>query len=183
MTETTESGRSSPNSHRLRGWSRFKLNFTSIALILGGAIVGFGIGWKWNYLVVQTGIARAMQFKADNDKLKEEIADKNAAIAALQAKFAHVQGVMESMAPSENTYGINANQSVIVAGGHLTVGLIGAPTYERVNVNINGKQQSMAVGDVVNVAPDASTVCQVGVQSFDMFKAFLTASCSGAKPR
>jgi hypothetical protein len=124
-----------------------------------------------------------MQFKAENDKLKDEISNKNAAVGALQADLSIIQAMMDSMAPSQNAYSINANQSVTVAGGQLTVGLIGSPTYDRVNININGRQQSLAVGDIVNVAVDASTACQVAVQSFDMFRAVLTASCSAAKPQ
>jgi hypothetical protein len=84
--------------------------------------------------------------------------------------------------PSENTYNISPNQSIIVADGHLTVGLIGAPTNEGVNININGKQHSAAAGNVIDVALDPSMTCQVGVQSFDAFKAVLTASCATVKP-
>ena len=65
----------------------------------------------------------------------------------------------------------------------MTIGLIGLPANDSVNVNINGKPQKMTTGDVVHVALDASTNCQVGVQSFDMFKALLTASCASAKPQ
>jgi hypothetical protein len=72
---------------------------------------------------------------------------------------------------------------VIAADGRLTLGLVGPPTNDGINININGKQQLVAAGDVVRLAPDSSTSCQVEVQSFDMFKAVVTASCSAAKPR
>jgi hypothetical protein len=51
------------------------------------------------------------------------------------------------MVPSQNTYSFSPNQSMILADGRLTVGLIGPPTNERVNLNINGKQHSAAAGD------------------------------------
>jgi hypothetical protein len=84
--------------------------------------------------------------------------------------------------PTENTYNINPNQSLVVANGRLTVGLVGSPTNDSVNLNINGKTQSAPVGAVITSVLDPSTTCQVGVQSFDMFKAVLTATCAAAKP-
>ena len=71
--------------------------------------------------------------------------------------------------------------ALIVAGGRLTIGLVGSPTNDSVNININGKQQSVATGDVVNIALDPPTTCQVRVQSFDMFRVVLGASCAAAQ--
>jgi hypothetical protein len=59
--------------------------------------------------------------------------------------------------------------------------MVGSPGNEGITLDINGKQQTLAAGQIVSVTPDPSTTCQVGVQSFDMFKAVLTAMCSGAK--
>jgi hypothetical protein len=70
---------------------------------------------------------------------------------------------------------------MILADGRLTLGLIGPPTNERVNININGKQHSTGAGDVINFALDASTACRVQVQRFDMFRATLNASCAAPK--
>jgi hypothetical protein len=67
---------------------------------------------------------------------------------------------------------------MIVASGRLTIGLIGPPTNESINININGKQQSAATGDAIKFQLDPSTTCQVRVLSFDMFKAVLNASCT-----
>jgi len=55
--------------------------------------------------------------------------------------------------------------------------LVGSPTNQGITVNINGKQQMVASGDVIEVAVDASTTCHVRVQAFDMFKALVTAAC------
>ena len=70
------------------------------------------------------------------------------------------------------------NQSLVVAGGRVTVGLMGSPTIQGVNVNINGKRQLAAAGDVITVNIDETRNCQVTVQSFDMFKAVLHATCA-----
>jgi hypothetical protein len=83
--------------------------------------------------------------------------------------------------PSQNTYNINPNQSLIAADGRLTIGMIGSPGNEGINLNVNGKQQKVSAGDVIRVSPDAATACQVQIQSFDMFKAVLMASCAAAK--
>ena len=90
---------------------------------------------------------------------------------------------MGVMAPAENTYNIDPNQSIIVGKGRLTIGLIGPPTGEKVNINLNGKQYSVAAGDVIKVALDQSTACQVRLQSFDMFKAVVTATCAKENSR
>jgi hypothetical protein len=99
----------------------------------------------------------------------------------LRAQLASVQATLNSIMPSENTYNINPNQSLIVADGRLTIGLVGSPTNDGINININGKQQFVAAGEVIRVAPDPSTSCQVRIRSFDPFKALLTASCAAAK--
>jgi hypothetical protein len=83
--------------------------------------------------------------------------------------------------PTENTYKIRPNESLKFAGGQLTIGLVGPPTNENINININGKHQQAATGDIFNIAPNPSTACQVGVQAFDMFSAILIVSCVGAK--
>jgi hypothetical protein len=92
-----------------------------------------------------------------------------------------VQAALDAMTPSRNTYNFSPNQSMILAEGRLTVGLVGPPTNERVNVNINGKQHSAGAGDVINFALDPSTACRVQVQRFDMFRATLNASCAEPK--
>jgi hypothetical protein len=57
-------------------------------------------------------------------------------------------------------------------------GLIGSPANEGVNVNINGTHRLAAAGDVTVVPVDETTTCRVTIQSFDMFKALLHATCA-----
>jgi hypothetical protein len=47
-----------------------------------------------------------------------------------------------------------------------------------VTLNVNGREYVVAAGDVIKVAHDDKTTCQVALQSFDMFKAALNAMCS-----
>jgi hypothetical protein len=41
----------------------------------------------------------------------------------------------------------------------------------------------MAAGDKLRITPDSSTVCQVNLNSFDMFKAVVYAACETADLR
>jgi hypothetical protein len=61
--------------------------------------------------------------------------------------------------------------------------MVGPPENDDIMLNVNGKQQPLAAGQTINVAPDRATQCQLSVQSFDMFKATLAAACSGPKAK
>jgi hypothetical protein len=162
--------------------SRLRLASTAVVLMLGGTIGGFEYRAYVDYLDITHSNNLVLQSRIESQKRESQIADQRATLGALQGKLTSVQAALDAIMPSENTYNIDPNQSMIVAGGHLTVGLIGSPTNEGVIINVNGKQHSAAAGGVINIALDSSTTCQVGVQSFDMFKAVLTASCAAVKP-
>ena len=188
VTESTESGRSDRKSPRLYGLlmargGRFLVVAASAVLMLGGAIGGYILGLDLAHHDLAAARELIQQLQPESQRLKKQIIDQNASLGALQAKLASVQAALNAIRPSENTYKINANQSMIVAGGHLTIGLIGSPANESVNININGTQHSAVTGDIFNVAPDPATTCQVTVQSFDMFKVILIASCAAVKPQ
>jgi hypothetical protein len=188
VTDRTESGRSDQNIPRLyvlltaRG-GQFLLVLAIVVIAIAGAIGGYLFGLDLTHHDLAAARERIQQLQPENQRLKKAIVDQNAKLVELQTELTSVQAALRAIAPSENAYNISPNQSLIVAGGHLTIGLIGSPTNERVNINVNGKQQSAATGDVIHIALDPSTTCQVGVQSFDMFKAVLTASCAAVKPR
>ena len=107
--------------------------------------------------------------------------DSNLNVA--QAKIKSIQSALDAVIPSKDTYVISPNQSLLVAGGRLSIGLIGAPTNANVTMNINGKQEFASTGDMVNIALDPSTNCHVRVESFDMFRAIVTASCEAVRPQ
>lgn len=188
MTERMEAGRSDQNIPRLyvlltaRG-GQFLLVLAIVVLAVGGAIGGYIFGLDLSHRDLAAAREQIQQLQPENQRLKKAIVDQNARLVDLQTELTSVQAALRAITPSENTYIISPNQSLIVAGGRLTIGLIGSPTNERVNINVNGKQQLAATGDVIHIALDRSTTCQVGVQSFDMFKAVLTASCAAVKPQ
>ncbi len=144
-------------------------------------VIAYVVGLNVGYLDIAGARQLIQQLRADNQKLKTQISDLNATQVALQNRLSTFEAALDEIIPSKNTYNIKPNQSMIVAAGRLTIGLIGAPTNESVNINVNGKQHSVASGDVISVTLDPRTTCQVRVQSFDMFKAVLNASCTQAQ--
>lgn len=121
------------------------------------------------------------QLRAQDQKTKRDLDAMSAKATELQAKLNKAQAALSAIMPSQNTFNVQPNQAIVVGDGHLTVGLVGSPSNENVTLDINGKQQQVDVGQVIDVAPDPSTKCQVQVQSFDMFKAVLVASCKPAQ--
>jgi hypothetical protein len=178
VTETTGSRQSAQTRSRLHRvfTSRQSRWLLVIAILVG--IGGYVVGLNIAYLDIAAARQAIQTLRADNQKLKTQISDQNATQVALQNKLTTTEASLEAIVPSKNTYDIKPNQSMIVAGGRLTIGLIGSPTNESVNININGKRQSAATGDVIKIALDPPTTCQVRVQSFDMFRVILAASCA-----
>jgi len=146
---------------------------------LMGGIIGYLLGLNTAYVERASIKLFLEQSRAENQKMQSAMAGENVKIAAMESSITKLKTTLEELIPSENTYNIKVNQSLIVGGGRLTVGLVGAPSNDSVTLNINGKRQSFGTGDVLNVAADAGTNCRVRVQSFDMFKAIVTATCGG----
>jgi hypothetical protein len=125
---------------------------------------------------------RAMhRLETQSQKLERQSAGQADVVAALQTRLRQVQEKLDTIMPAKDTYRINPNESVLVANGRLTLGLVGLPTSDGVTLNVNGKQHTVAAGEVIHVADDASAPCKVAVQSFEMFSATITASCSEPK--
>ena len=121
------------------------------------------------------------QLRAESQEQKRNIDNKSAQLTDMQVKLDIMKAQLESIMPTKNTYNIMPNQTLMVADGRVSVGLVGSPGNESVLLNVNGKQQAVAAGQVITIGSDPSANCQVAVQSFDMFKAVLTASCAGPK--
>jgi hypothetical protein len=144
-------------------------------------VSGYFWGRQFNARDIQQRDAAIQQLQSDNQRLAADIADQSANLTALRAELSSTKATLDAIMPSQNTYNINPNQSLLAANGRLTIGMIGSPGNDGINLNVNGKQQKVAAGDIVRVSPDGSTECQVEIQSFDMFKAVLVASCAAAK--
>jgi hypothetical protein len=145
-------------------------------LIVG--LIGHMIGRELNRRNLQERDEMIQQLREDRGELNAELAKRNDRLIAAQTKLNHVQATLDEIMPSENIYVFRPNQSFILGGGRVTVGLMGSPTNENVTINVNGKQHVAIAGDVITVALDEPTTCQVTVQSFDPFKALIQATCS-----
>jgi hypothetical protein len=170
-------------SGRMKRASLFLLVGAGVFVMLGGVIGGFVYRGVLDYRDIIDSNQLVLQSRSENQELASQIADEGAKLAALQVKLKSVQDALDAIMPAENTYSFSPNQSMIVANGNLTIGVIGSPSNEGVNININGKMQSAAAGGAIKIPIDPSTNCQVVVRSFDMFKVVLTASCAAVKPQ
>lgn len=184
MTDTTPSASGREHSGRRLAEDRRLIVVVAVVVCLLGIVIG---GYLYGRFLSSRDLGGRDQvieeLRAESQKRKRDYDQKVAQLTAMQAKLAATQAMLDAIMPSANTYNISPNQTLIVADGRITVGLIGSPSNESVTLNVNGKQQVLGAGQVVTVAAEGSANCQIGVQSFDVFKAVLTASCSGAKPR
>ena len=173
-----------PRLHRwlLTTRGRFELVALGILIVLAVAVAGHIYGRVLAARDVLTRDDTIQLLRTDNQKLEAQVAEQEARLSALQGRLNRAEAALEAIMPSKNTYVISSNQSLIVADGHLTIGMIGSPANEVININVNGQQRAAAAGDVIRLSPDGATNCLVAVQSFNMFKALVTASCAAAKP-
>jgi hypothetical protein len=160
-----------------------RLSLLAIVLAILAAVGIFGrlYGQHLAYGAMQERDTAIRQLEVQSQQRELDMSDQHAQVAALETQLGQLRQQLSAIVPSKNVYGINPNQSLLVADGHLTIGLIGNPLSNGIEINVNGKQQFVTVGDVIHVSPDASTSCDVQIQSFDMFKAYFTASCGTAK--
>jgi hypothetical protein len=173
----------SPGIHSMlltRG-GRVRLMLLGVFLVVAVAVVGRIYGQHLAYQDMLARDSAIEQLERERQKLEIDKTDVNQQISSLESKLSRVQSALDTIIPSQDTYNIGPNQSLVVGGGHLTMGLVGTPTADGINLNLNGKQQQATVGDVIHLTADSSTTCTIKVQSFDMFKANITASCGLAK--
>ena len=184
MSETTGKTRAARKTPRLVRWSRGRgRRYIFFFGILIGAISAYLLGLELAYRDMGVVKRQTLQLQSENERLKRHIVQQDSDLITAQAKIKSIQAALDEVMPSKDTYIVSPNQSLLMAGGRLSVGLIGLPTNESVTMNINGKQQSASTGDVVNITLNPSTMCHVRVESFDMFKATVTASCEAARPQ
>jgi len=147
-------------------------------LILGVALIGHITGRELARRQLLQREETIQQLREERQQVSAELSRRADRILTLQTRLNHVQSVLDEIVPSENIYVMRPNQSLVVAGGRVTVGLVGSPTIKGVNINVSGKLQLANAGDVIRVDLDETRSCQVTVQSFDMFKVVLHATCA-----
>jgi multidrug efflux pump subunit AcrA (membrane-fusion protein) len=160
-----------------RGTTILAVIIIIIVIVIGGHLYG-------RYLAsieLADREAQLEQLRAQSQKQQRDIDSKSQQLTTLQDKLAKTQATLDAIMPSASTYNINPNQTLILGDGHLTVGLVGPPANDSVLLNINGKAQSVAAGQTLSIAPDPRTKCQISVQSFDVFRAVVVATCMATK--
>jgi len=178
VTYTTRSDRRRQPRSGLYGWFRARgRRLLTIVIILAVIIGAYVVGLEMSRRDLADAKQLVQQLQLESQRFKDVVAEQNAKLTALQSTAAALRAKLDELMPSKDTYQIAGNQSLIVANGRLTVGLVGAPTNQGITVNINGKLQMAASGDVIEVSVNPSTICHVRIQSFDMFKALVTATC------
>jgi hypothetical protein len=160
---------------------RIGLLVTVTVIFAAIAIFGRLYGQHLAYQAMKDRDRAIQKLEIQSQQLEAQRSSQDAQTSELKAEVARLGALLNAMVPSRDAYSINPNQSLIVGDGRLTIGLIGGPLTNGINLNVNGKQHFLAVGDVIHVAVDGSTTCDVQVQSFDMFKAVFTASCNTPK--
>jgi hypothetical protein len=74
---------------------------------------------------------------------------------------------------------LNANDTPSVSVGSFTVGLVGPPANNKVSINVNGTQHTVAAGESIDAG---ISNCRVQVKSFDSFRVTLLTSCPPPPP-
>ena len=177
----------SDRSPRGSGWRRFTAEhrattiLIAIIIIVGILIGGHLYGRYLSSLDLAGREAQIEQLRAESQKQKRDIDSKSQQLTALQDKLTKTQAALDAIMPSAHTYNINPNQTLILGDGHLTVGMVGSPANDSVVLNVNGKSQTVAAGQTLSISPDPATQCRINLQSFDVFKAVIVATCAAAK--
>jgi Tfp pilus assembly major pilin PilA len=159
-----------------RGWSEW----IALVIILGVvAICAFAAGqasktYEINKRVQE--IAEASKQVQDASE-KRQLAEAGEADAKKQLAAADSQ--LKDAFNAYRTIVLNINDTASVATGSFTVGMVGPPANDKVSINVNGTQQTVAAGASIDAGVSN---CQVKVQSFDMFKVTLLTSCPPARP-
>ena len=183
VLDRTQPGRN-PRSSRWRLLSpehRGTAILVAIIIIAGIVIGGHLYGRYLSSIDLAEREAQLEQLRAESQKQKRDIDGKSQQLTTLQDKLTKTQAALDAIMPSANTYNINPNQTLILGDGHLVVGLVGPPANDSVLLSINGKTQPVAAGQTLSIAPDAATKCQINLQSFDVFRAVVVATCAAVK--
>ena len=184
MNDSTPSNRRAmPRPARWRRLAGYRptIIVSCIIIIIGILIGGRLYGKYLSSMDVAEREAQIEQLRAESQKQKRDIDSKSQQLTTLQDKLNKTQAALDAIMPSAHTYNIQPNQTLILADGHLTVGMVGPPANDSVLLNINGKSQAVAAGQTLSITADPATHCQINLQSFDVFKAVVVATCEATK--
>jgi hypothetical protein len=151
-----------------------------LGVILVVAIVCFTLGYTFGYRVVPPEAQNILKkLTADKDRLTAEKIALEKQVFELREQLDKVNKRLEAILPSPNMYKIKPNESQTVPIGRLTVGLVGTPGNQSIELNVNDKKYRAEAGDI----NDFAMACRVEVVSFDVIEAnvVVNASCTETK--
>ena len=144
MSDPVSPGRK--GSHPSGNISAGRILLLSVVLLFLGAFGGFSYRGHVDDTDIKDSTQRVVEYRSENEKLKALVFELNTKLEHAEAEIKSVHSTMESMVPAQNSYVIGVNKSMVVAGGYLTIGLIGSPTSENLRINVNGKEHLAAAG-------------------------------------
>lgn len=150
-----------------------------LVLLTVVGIGGFMIGLSSRTQALNDARKQTTSMQKISQSLREAYQEQEDSKKALSDQLTAIQNQIRDIFNSYRTIGLKGNETISVASGYFTVGLVGQPANEKITINVNGNQQTVAVGDSVDVGTSS---CRVEVRSFDMFKATLVTSCTPVKP-
>jgi hypothetical protein len=186
MHDRSRLDRNGPENSRPRPFGAERRLIMAVAFVIMclGILIGGHLYGRYVGSFVSPGLDDTMtRLRVEAQKAKRKSDSQSAELTTTEIELKAIQGTLDSVMPSPNTYTIKPNQTLIVGDGHLPVGMVGPPGNDAIVLNVNGKQQSLAAGQTIEIAPDPAIQCQLTVQSFDVFKARLVAACSGPKAK
>jgi hypothetical protein len=159
-----------------RSWSEWLASVVILGVV---ALCAFGAGVAYQTYALHHMARQLDDAQKENDRMKEIVQRAEIEEKALKDKLAGADIQLNDVFNAYRTIVLNGNETASVSTGHFMVGLVGPPTNEKVSINVNGTQHTVAAGDSVDVG---ASNCRVEVKSFDMFKATLLTSCPPTKP-
>lgn len=149
------------------------------AVVLVIAIVCFILGVSTGNLERADSQKTIKDLTADKDRLTAERIALQKQTFELRGQWDEVNKKLKAIMPSPNIYKIKPNESQIVPVGHLTVGLVGTPGNQSVELNINNRKYQAQAGDINDIA----MTCRVEVVSFNLIDAnvMVNANCGETK--
>jgi hypothetical protein len=160
-----------------RSWSEWVGSVVILAIV---AICAFGAGVASRIPVVNDKLQQISKLQKDNQSLRDEVQGAKDEKASTDKLLAATDSQLKDAFNDYRTIVLKGNDMRSVSTGHITVGLVGPPTNEKVSLNVNGTQHTVAAGDSIDVGVFTFT-CRAEVKSFDSFTVTLLTSCTPMK--
>jgi hypothetical protein len=174
---TVQSSAGGKTSSRARAAVRRRSWGFILLLVLIVAILSYVAGLYTLYRDLAHTRLLLQGLQTETQKARRELRARSTAEGNLAAQLQRIQAELEAIRPAKDSYSLSPNQSVLVSDGLLSIGLVGPPMNGGLSLNVNGVRHAVASGDVIEVNVSNKT-CRIAVQSFDMFRAVIVASCS-----